>query len=246
MSVLGHGVEIVPSALQLPSSPVEGSLVYQLDINAVLFWDGATWIALNNPVEGTPIGALIDYSGSTAPTGWLLANGDVIPNGNGTVQGVTADFSALYSVVGSNYGSAGKLPDFRGRISAGKDDMGGSAASRITSAVSGITGTTLGAAGGSENLQDHTHAFSGTTGNDSPDHSHYFAVYGGSFGDGTGAASWYKFFPSGVREYRYSSGASTRHQHSYSGTTSTHNKPSANTGNVQPTIIVNKIIRYLT
>ena len=41
------------------------------------------------------------------------------------------------------------LPDWRGRALAGLDDMGNSAASRIT-AASGITGTTLGASGGEQ------------------------------------------------------------------------------------------------
>jgi microcystin-dependent protein len=52
---------------------------------------------------------------NAAPAGWLAANGDTIPNGFGTVQGNTADFSALYAVLGSGiYGPAGKLPDLRG------------------------------------------------------------------------------------------------------------------------------------
>jgi hypothetical protein len=46
------------------------------------------------------------------------------------------------------------LPDLRGRVVAGKDDMGGSAAGRITAASSGITGTTLGGTGGA---QSHGH-----------------------------------------------------------------------------------------
>jgi len=252
MSVIGHGVEIVPSALQLPSSPVEGSLVYQLDINSVLFWDGTNWIALNNPVEGTPIGSLIDYSGTTAPTGWLLANGDVVPNGNGTVQGITANFSALYSVVGSTYGSAGKLPDFRGRVSAGKDNMGGSAASRLTSAGSGITGTTLGSTGGSEThtlttsqLAAHNHGV-----NDSG-HVHYIRV--NSFaGDRFVALSnqpdgqYYNITDnadgqgdgSNSARILYADNRGTNISIQNNGSNSPHQ-------NMPPTIIVNKIIRYL-
>ncbi len=40
------------------------------------------------------------------------------------------------------------LPDLRGRVLAGKDNMGGSAASRLTTANLGIDGTTIGATGG--------------------------------------------------------------------------------------------------
>lgn len=63
-----------------------------------------------------PTGTIVSYSGSTAPTGWLLCNGDNVPNGQGTVQGVLNNFSTLYGILGSAYGGAGKLPDLRGRV----------------------------------------------------------------------------------------------------------------------------------
>ena len=63
-----------------------------------------------------PTGSVIWYGGGTAPTGYLKSNGDTIPNGSGTVQGVTADFSALYAVVGAT------LPDLRGEFVRGLDD----------------------------------------------------------------------------------------------------------------------------
>jgi len=59
------------------------------------------------------IGAMSPYAGATAPAGYLLCDGSILPNGVGTVQGVTADFSALYALVGTTYGSAGQLPDTR-------------------------------------------------------------------------------------------------------------------------------------
>jgi microcystin-dependent protein len=69
-------------------------------------------------VSGTgfvPVGAVY-FSAVTPPAGFLKANGDVVPNGVGTVQGITADFSALYAILGSTYGTAGKLPDLRGQF----------------------------------------------------------------------------------------------------------------------------------
>jgi hypothetical protein len=59
-----------------------------------------------------PVGTITAYAGATAPAGWLLANGDVVPNGLGTVQSKTYNYSALYAVVGTQYGSAGTLPTF--------------------------------------------------------------------------------------------------------------------------------------
>ena len=56
--------------------------------------------------------------------------------------------------MGTTYGSGDgsttfNLPDKRGLVSAGKDDMGGTAAGRLTSAGA-VTGTTLGYFGGSQ------------------------------------------------------------------------------------------------
>lgn len=77
-----------------------------------------------------PAGAVFYFAASTAPTGYLKANGDTVPNGSGTVQGVTANFAALYAILGSTYGSAGKLPDLRGEFVRGWDDSRGVDTSR--------------------------------------------------------------------------------------------------------------------
>lgn len=77
-----------------------------------------------------PAGTIITFAGSTAPAGWLKANGVIVPNGFGTVQGVTANFAALYAVLSTTYGSAGQLPDLRGEFIRGWDDGRGVDASR--------------------------------------------------------------------------------------------------------------------
>lgn len=60
------------------------------------------------------------------------------------------------------------IPDLRGRALIGRDDMGGSAASRVTSGTSGISATRVGATGGLQTLMAHTHTVdtkgSGTAG----------------------------------------------------------------------------------
>jgi len=63
-----------------------------------------------------PIGTVIWFAGSSAPTGYLKANGDAITNGSGTTQNISADFSALYAIVGAN------LPDLRGEFIRGWAD----------------------------------------------------------------------------------------------------------------------------
>mgnify|MGYP001285601009 CR=1 FL=1 len=114
--------------------------------------DGAvTQAKINSAVIFTPVGTIITYAGSTAPTGYLKSNGDTIPNGTGTVQGVTADFSALYAVVGAT------LPDLRGEFIRGLDDSRGV-----------DSGRQIRSAQADENKQhNHSINISGTTSNKS-------------------------------------------------------------------------------
>ena len=93
-----------------------------------------------------PVGIVQLYAGTTAPTGWFLCYGQALATGS---------YPELYSVLGTTYGtsSAGNflLPDCRGRIMAGVDNMGGSTAGRIGTVVTDngtIVGTTLGSTGG--------------------------------------------------------------------------------------------------
>ena len=109
-----------------------------------------------------PAGMLMPYAGSTEPTGWVFCYGQTVNSVSNTA------YARLWTAIGTTYGGASAssfiLPDLRGRTIAGKDNMGGTTASRLTAAGSGITGTTLGAAGGVETyalteaqLASHTH-----------------------------------------------------------------------------------------
>lgn len=100
-----------------------------------------------------PVGLVSPFAGASAPAGWLLCNGDTVPNGAGTVQSKTANFAELYSVVGAAYGSAGKLPDLRGRVPLADD------ASTYLRGASGGGTATLGV----NNLPAHTHSVSETS-----------------------------------------------------------------------------------
>ena len=88
------------------------------------------------------------WFGPALPGGYLYADGS-------TVSRTT--YSELFAAYGTTYGAGDgsttfHLPDLRGRSPFGKDNMGGTAANRITLAGSGISGTTLGAFGGSETV----------------------------------------------------------------------------------------------
>ena len=95
-----------------------------------------------------PVGVVNPFAGATAPSGWLLCYGQAVSR---TAYPVL--FTTLSTTYGSGDGSTTfNIPDMRGRAVAGKDDMGGTAASRLTATVLSAANT-LGATGGT---QTHT------------------------------------------------------------------------------------------
>jgi len=98
-----------------------------------------------------PTGFIDAFAGGTPPPGWLFCDGTAISRGT---------YAALFAIIGTTFGAGDgsttfNLPDLRGRVIAGRDDMGGAAANRLTNGVAGFVGTTLGASGG---LQNYTPA----------------------------------------------------------------------------------------
>ncbi len=93
-----------------------------------------------------PVGGVVAYAGTTAPDGWLLCYGQEVSR---------STYAGLYSAIGDTYGNGDgsttfNLPDLRGRVIAGQDDMGGSSANRLTDQTGGLDGDTLGDTGGAE------------------------------------------------------------------------------------------------
>ena len=120
-----------------------------------------------------PPGAVMPFASAVTPSGWLAANGNVVPNGIGTVQGITANFAALFAVVGTTYGAAGTLPDLRGYFVRGSGtNSDGTAAgtfgAKQADEFKSHTHTGSTGAGG-----DHTHT--GST-NTAGNHSHGYSA----------------------------------------------------------------------
>jgi microcystin-dependent protein len=114
-------------------------------------------------------GTVIPYSGTSAPSGYVLCYGQAI---NRTT------YATLFAVIGTTYGSGDgsttfNVPDLRGRAVAGKDNMGGSAASRLTNTTMSPDANTLGATGGA---QTHTLVTA-----EMPSHTH--TIYNNDFDD---------------------------------------------------------------
>lgn len=205
--------------------------------------DGAgsgNWTSFSTSI---PVGSIMDYAGSSAPSGWLLCYGQAISR---------TTYASLFSAISTTYGSGDgsstfNLPDLRGRVAAGKDNMGGSSANRLTDADDGLDGDTLGDTGGGEtqtlvtaNLAAHTHA-AGTLADSG--HTHGAGSYAvtaaqeGTSVSATGGSG--KFYASdGSRSV---SGTSSSGTATITGSTGSSGSDTA-FGVVQPTIILNKII----
>lgn len=114
------------------------------------------------------VGAVVPYAGASAPYGWLFCYGQNVSR---------TTYAALFAILGTTYGAGNGsttfgLPDLRGRVPFGLDNMGGSAASRLTGAqTGGINANALGNTGGEQGhtqttteLTSHLHNASGAAG----------------------------------------------------------------------------------
>lgn len=172
--------------------------------------------------SSTPSGTLNPFAGTSTPDGWLLCDGSEVSQ---------TTYARLYAAIGDNYNvttpASGNfmVPDMRGRVAAGKDDMGGSAASRLTNPATttgGVDGDTLGATGGEE---AHTLLEAET-----PSHSH--AMNTGSSTSGVASLEGNSVSWGSLKSLWYGTSAVT----GSAGDDVAHNT-------VQPTLIANYIIK---
>src|SRR5262245_51651454 len=215
-----------------------GTLVQGTPYVATYYNSTAEWILqglAGNPYN-MPLGGMIEFTGTTAPNGSF-----VLPFGQAISR---TTYAAYFAMVSTTYGAGDgsttfNVIDKRGRVSAGKDDMGGSAANRITSGGSGIIGTSLGATGGAE-----THTL---TAAQMPVHSHGVTDLGHAHGitptNGLVQGPAGGFDPTsggshGAPANLSINSATTGITVNNAGSGGAHN-------NAQPTVIVNYILRVL-
>ena len=132
-----------------------------VELPSGLLIQGTPYVATYNNADGAfylqgfyslpyaiPVGGLLPYVGSSAPnSAFALPFGQAISR---------TTYAGLFALVGTTFGGGDgtttfNLPDLRGRVPAGLDNMGGSAANRIGTIVTDggtIVGATLGSTGG--------------------------------------------------------------------------------------------------
>jgi len=178
-----------------------------------------------------PIGTVIDYAGTLEPAAvqgvtWAYPYGQALSR---------TTYATLFARLGTTYGVGNgtttfNLPDYRGRVGAGRDDMGAVSADRITAGIAGFNGDTLGASGGDQRLHQHNHAVT------DPGHLHVIAPPSSSDTTSSGLTATGAGGGEMVTQYN-SNTAITNISLADSGTGSSQN--------MQPTLIVNKLIRIL-
>lgn len=133
------------TGVDLPAGALISGSLYQVTYRSAV----EEWLlhSFDASVYAIPVGASVDFWGTTAPnSAFVLAYGQAISR---TV------YSTLFSMFGTTYGvgdgsTTFNIPDLRGRVVAGKDNMGGTSANRLTDADDGLNGDTLGDTGGGE------------------------------------------------------------------------------------------------
>lgn len=218
--------------------------------------DTANW----SPYSSDPVGSAKPYFGASKPRGYIFASGLTIGDGSsGGTERANADCLALFTLWWTDYtnttlpiqdssGGAStrgasaaadwaahkrmSVPDLRGRIPVGRDDMGGTAANRITAGGCGIVGTTLGASGGEQThvlitaeLAAHSH---GVT---DPGHSHNMSTW-----QGTNSSDFARGDGTNVNITEQTASSVTGLTVNSAGSNTAHN-------NTQPTLIANYIIK---
>lgn len=241
----------------LSGAEIQADGIYMVSYSEALNSAAGGWLLLNPTIDLTapiktsvdiaaPVGMVVDYAGLIAPTSWLFLYGQAVSR---------ITYAALFAVIGTTYGAGDgsttfNLPDARGRVIAGQDDMGGTSANRLTGLSGGVDGDVLGAAGGVEThtlttaqLAAHTHT--GTTSSGGA-HTHtidYDGAFGGNPVNRANDPRW-DWGDQSTTNTANNAVTQSGGTHSHTFTTASSGSDGAH-NNVQPTLVLNKIIKAL-
>lgn len=176
-----------------------------------------------------PPGAMFDFAGSSAPTGYLICDGSVVSQ---------STYANLYAAVGATWNTGGegggnfRLPDCRGAVTLGAGTAAWSTVRTLGKYGRPSGGTYLGEEThslantempyhnhtGTTNTvsTDHYHLVSGTTTASGSDHSHATYMYVGGSGTVDGYTGGPSFGATGTSYTGYGSGNATAdHTHNF-------------------------------
>lgn len=145
------GNATIAGSLSSASASITGNITVGGTVDGVDVSDLQTQV--NNISSLLPTGMVIQYAGSSVPSGWLLCNGAVVSQ---------TTYANLYAVVGATYNTGGegvgnfRLPNFKRRFPIGVADAGNGFAS-ILGGMDGDWDHTHIAPAHTHNMGSHTH-----------------------------------------------------------------------------------------
>lgn len=221
-------------ALDFPANPVDGQ------VYGNFYWDSSmsAWRATGTVSAVTPAGVVSQYMGSTAPSGYLLCNGQSV---------TTAAYSALFAVIGYTYGGSGanfNLPNMQGRIPVGAGSITDPNANSQTFTLAG-TGGELSHKLTVNELASHTHIQDAHTHIQNA-HGHNFSYSGGQYSGwplSTGGGGNVTLYVGNDAGYPYVGIASNTATNQNTTATNQNTGGNAYHNILQPYIVVNYIIK---
>ncbi|MCA4908552.1 MAG: tail fiber protein, partial [Roseomonas sp.] len=169
----------------------QASIALMPGMTAHILRSGAGWVA-GIFGHGRLIGEYVQVAGPNLPPFCVWPNGQNLSR---------SSYATLFAAIGTTYGAGdGAIsfgtPDVRGRALFGLDNLGGVAASRITSGVSGINAAALGNAGGDQRIGTHGHVATQAAHNhagSTDSRGGYGSIYGLRYTDHRGANGIFSF-----------------------------------------------------
>ncbi|ONG56963.1 hypothetical protein BKE38_05050 [Pseudoroseomonas deserti] len=140
------------SALLRPGDISAGQLIRAI-------CDGFSWRLAHAITR--EIGELVPYTGGDLPPGYLW------PDGRNVNRADYPALNARYAAGGYPHGTGNgtttfTLPDRRGRVMIGRDNMGGTSAGRLASTIGNASASQLNFSGGDDRTPAHTHGITQT------------------------------------------------------------------------------------
>src|SRR4051812_25604199 len=113
-----NGLNLQPTAA--PASPQDGDVWHDPTQGLMVRTAGTSQQAgAQAAANSSPSGTIVMFAGLTEPTGWVFCYGQAVSR---------TTFSSLFAALSTTYGvgdgtTTFNLPDMRGRVGVGRDDM---------------------------------------------------------------------------------------------------------------------------